>query len=56
MIKYVEHIFLHWKDTMSDCYPRGSEFDSLLYPRNFSGCIGSGMGSTQPPEDNWVPA
>ena len=38
----------------SDCHPRGPGFDSRLYPRNFSGSIGSGAGSTQPLEDNWV--
>ena len=38
----------------SDCHPRGPGFDSRLYPRNFSGIIGSGTGSTQPREDNWV--
>ena len=32
----------------SDCHPRGPGFDSRLYPRNFSGSIGSGTGSTQP--------
>ena len=40
--------------SMSDCHPRGPRFDSRLYPRNFSGSIGSGTGSTQPREDNWV--
>ena len=38
----------------SDYHPRGLWFDSRLYPRNFSGSIGSGTGSTQPREDNWV--
>ena len=38
----------------SDCHPRGPGFDSWLYPRNFSGSIGSGTGSTQSREDNWV--
>ena len=38
----------------SDCHPRGPGFDSRLYPRNFSGSIVSGTGSTQPREDNWV--
>ena len=33
---------------------RGPGFASRLYPSNFSGGIGSGMGSTQPREDNWV--
>ena len=40
----------------SDYHPRGPGFDSRLYPRNFSGSIGSGTGSTQPREDNWVVA
>ena len=31
-----------------------SGFDYQLYPRNFSRSIGSGTGSTQPREDNWV--
>ena len=39
----------------SDCHPIGPGFDSRLYPRNFSGSIGSGTGSTQLREDNWVP-
>ena len=38
----------------SDCHPRGPGFDSRLCPRNFSGSKGSGTGSTQPREDNWV--
>ena len=38
----------------SDCHSRGPWFDSRLYPRNFSGSIGSGSGCTQPREDNWV--
>ena len=38
----------------SDCHPKGPGFDSRLYPRNVSGSIGSGTGSTQPREDNWV--
>ena len=38
----------------SDCHPRGPGFDSRLYSTNFSGSIGSGAGSTQPREDNWV--
>ena len=38
----------------SDCHPRGAGFDSRLYPRNFSGSIGSGLWYTQPREDNWV--
>ena len=38
----------------SDCQAEGPRFDSLLYPRNCSGSIGSGTGSTQPLEDNWV--
>ena len=40
--------------SMSDYYPRVPGFDSRLYPRNCSGNIGSGTGSTQPREDNWV--
>ena len=40
--------------SMSNCHPRCPGFDSQLYPRNFSGSIGSGTGSTQPREDNWV--
>ena len=32
--------------------PRGPGFDSRLIPRNVSGSIVSGMGSTQPCEDN----
>ena len=40
--------------SMSDCHPRGPRFDSQLYPRNFSGSIGSETGSMQPREDNWV--
>ena len=35
----------------SDCHPRGPGFDSRLYPRHFSGSIGSGTGSTQPREE-----
>ena len=38
----------------SGYHPKGPGFDSRLYPRNFSGSIGSGTGSTQPCEDNWV--
>ena len=38
----------------SDCHTRGPVFDSGLYPRNFSGSIGSGTGSTQTREENWV--
>ena len=38
----------------SNCHPRGPGFDSRLYHRNFSGSIGSGTGSTQSHEDNWV--
>ena len=34
--------------------PSGPGFDSRLYPRNVSGSIGSGTGSTQPCEDNLV--
>ena len=37
----------------SDCHPIGPGIDSWLYPRKFSGIIGSGTGSTQP-HDNWV--
>ena len=40
----------------SDCHPRGPGFDSWLHPRNFSRSIGSGTGSTQPRDANWVPA
>ena len=40
--------------SMSDCHPRGPGFDSRLYARNFSGSVGSGTWSTQPPDDNWV--
>ena len=38
----------------SDCHQRGPGFDSRLYPRNFSGSVGSGTGSTEPREDNLV--
>ena len=38
----------------SDCHPRGLGFYSRLYPRHFSGSKGSGTGSTQPREDNWI--
>ena len=38
--------------TMSNCHSRGPWFGSQLYSRNVSGSIGSGMGSTQPHEDN----
>ena len=38
----------------SDCHSKGPGFDSRLYPRIFSRRIGSGTGSTQPREDNWV--
>ena len=38
----------------SDCHPRGPGFDLRLYPRILSGSIGSGTGSTQPREDNWI--
>ena len=38
----------------SDCHPRGPGFDSPLYPRYFSGSIGSGTGSTQAREDNSI--
>ena len=40
--------------SMSDYHPRGPGFDSRLYPTNYSGSIGSGTGSTQPREANWV--
>ena len=40
----------------SDCHPRGPVFDSRLYPRNFDRSIGSGTGSTQLREANWVAA
>ena len=52
-IHYIDHLFGIVVST-SDCHPRGPRFDSWLYPRNFSGSIGSGTGSTQPREDNWV--
>ena len=52
-IKIVDRLFGIVVST-SDCHPRGHGFDSRLYPRNFSGSIGSGTGSTQPREDNWV--
>ena len=38
--------------SMCDCHPRGPGLDSRLYPRNHSGSIGYGTGSTQPREDN----
>ena len=38
----------------SDCHPRGPGFHSRLYPRNYSGSIGSGTRSSQSREDNWV--
>ena len=37
-----------------DCHLRGPGFDFRLYPRNFSGIMGSGTESTRPREDNWV--
>ena len=40
--------------SIPDCHPRGPRFDSWLYPRHFSGSIGSGTESIQPREDNWV--
>ena len=40
--------------SMPACHPRGPAFDSRLYHGNFSGSIGSGTGSTQPHEANWV--
>ena len=39
---------------MSDCHPRGPNFDPRLYNRNFPGSIGSGSRSTQPREENWL--
>ena len=50
-----DHLFGKVVST-SDCHPRGPGFDSRLYPRNFSRSIGSGMGSIQPHEANWVAA
>ena len=38
----------------SDCNPRGPGFDSRLYPKNVSGSVGSGTGSTQPRKEGWV--
>ena len=52
-MKVMDHLFGIVVST-SDCHPRGPGFDSRLYPRNFSGSIGSGTGSTQPREDDWV--
>ena len=49
----IDHLFGIVVST-SDCHARGPGFDSLVYPRNFSGSIGYGTGSTQPREDNWV--
>ena len=40
--------------SMYDYHPRCSMFNSCLYPRNFSGSVGSGTGSTQTREENWV--
>ena len=51
--KTSDHLFGIMVST-SDYPPRGPGFDSRLYPRNFSGSIGSGTGSTQPREENWV--
>ena len=48
---YYDHLFGIVVST-SDCHPKGPGFDSRQYPRNFSGSIGSGTGSTQPREDN----
>ena len=48
-----DHLFSIVVST-SDCHPRDPGFDSRLYPRKFSGSIGSGTGFTQPHEDNWV--
>ena len=53
IISLNDHLFGIVVNT-SDCHPRGSGFDSRLYPRHFYGSIGSGTGSTQPREDNWV--
>ena len=50
---YQDHLFGIVVST-SDCHPRGPGFDSRLYPGYFSGSIGSGTGSTQPREDNWM--
>ena len=49
-IKRKDHLFGIVVST-SDCHPRGPGFDSRLYPKNFSGSIGSGTGFTQP---RWV--
>ena len=57
LLKIIIHISDHLFGIVvstSDCHPRGPRFDSRLYPRNFSGSIGSGTGPTQPREDNWV--
>ena len=50
---------LRWKTCLfgivvstSDCHTRSPGFDYRLYPRNFSGSMGSGTGSTLPCEDN----
>ena len=55
LFKSVDHLF-GIVVSMFDCHPRGPEFDSWLYSRNFSRSIGSGSGSTQPHEANWVAA
>ena len=39
---------------VSTWHPIRPWFDSRLLPRNFPGSIGSGTGSTQPREDNWI--
>ena len=49
----IDHLFDIVVST-SDLRPRGPGFDSWLYPRNFSGSIGSATVSTQPREDNCV--
>ena len=49
--KTSDHLFGIVVNT-SDYPPRGPGFDSRLYPRNFTGSIGSGTGSTQPREEN----
>ena len=51
----IDHLFGIVVNT-SDYHTRGPGFISWLYPRNFSRSIGSGRGSTQPREDNWVAA
>ena len=51
---YIHYVLRAMAFSMSDCHPGGPRFDSRLYPRNFSRSIGSGMGSTQPREANWL--